>query len=98
MFLKTKNVYWISRAKPHRIAIAVRPRGDDWLQHEIKSLSRYGVEVLVSLLTQEESEELGLLQEERLCDHYGIRFFNLPIADHSVPDELKIRELLDVLV
>src|SRR5215471_4158412 len=93
-----QNVYWISKAQPHRIAIAARPRGDYWLEHEIKSLSRVGVDVLVSLLTEDESEELGLSDERRFCDHYGIRFFNLPIADHSVPDEIEIRELLDVLV
>jgi protein-tyrosine phosphatase len=91
------TVYWISRAKPHRIAIAVRPRGNDWLEHEIKSLSRAGIEVLVSLLTQDESEQLGLSDEERFCGHHGMRFFNLPIADHSVPNETKVRKLLHVL-
>jgi protein-tyrosine phosphatase len=94
----TENVYWIKQAEPHRIGIVPRPRGGDWLEDDIKNLSSEGVEVLASMLTPEESDELGLTEEERLCNHFGIRFFNLPIADRSVPDEDAILRALEMLV
>jgi hypothetical protein len=91
----TKNVYWITAAQPHRMAIVARPRRGDWLEDDIKRLSSEGIGVLVSMLTPEESSELGLLEEARLCDQCGISFFNLAIADRSVPNELEIGALLE---
>lgn len=93
-----ENIYWIKQAEPHRLAIVPRPRGGDWLEDDIKSLSSAGIEVLASMLTAEESEELGLTEEECLCNHFGIRFFNVPIADRSVPDEDSILQPLERLV
>jgi hypothetical protein len=61
-------------------------------------LSREGIEVLVSLLTPDEVAELGLSDEERLCNHYGIRFFNFSIPDRCVPDEVGVSHLLDIVV
>jgi protein-tyrosine phosphatase len=94
----TKNVYWITAAQPYRIAIVARPRRGDWLEDDIKRFSTEGIGVLVSLLMPEESEELGLSDEARLCDQFGVPFFNLPIADRSVPNEFEIGALLDTLV
>jgi protein-tyrosine phosphatase len=94
----TKNVYWISAAQPHRIAIVARPRGNDWLEDDLNRLSSEGIGVLVSMLTPEEAAELGLSEKERLCDQCGISFFNLPIVDRSVPNEFGIGALLDTLV
>jgi protein-tyrosine phosphatase len=93
-----KCIYWITQAEPHRIAIVARSRGDDWLEAEIENLSRNGIEVLVSMLTPEECKELGLTEEERLCNHFGIRFFNVPVADRSLPDENAILQPLEILV
>jgi protein-tyrosine phosphatase len=94
----TKNVYWIAAAQPHRIAIVARPRRGDWLEDDIKRLSSEGIGMLVSLLTPEESAELGLCDEGKFCDQCGISFFNLPIADRSVPEEFEIGALLNTLV
>jgi protein-tyrosine phosphatase len=94
----TKTVYWISAAQPHRVAIVARPRGGDWLEDDIKRLSSEGIGVLVSMLTPEESVELGLSDEGKFCDQFGISFSNLPIADRSVPNEFEIGAPLDTLV
>jgi len=94
----TNNVYWISAAQPHRISIVARPRGNDWLEDDLKRLSREGIGVLVSRLTPEEAAELGLSEEGRFCGQCGISFFNLPIADRSVPNEFEIVAPLDTLV
>jgi hypothetical protein len=86
----TKNVYWITAAQPHRVAIAARPRGGDWLEDDIQRFSTEGIGVLVSMSTPEESAELGLSDEGKFCDQCRISFFNLPIADRSVPNEFEI--------
>lgn len=93
-----QTVYWITAARPYRVAIVARQRGNDWLEDEIENLHREGVEALVSLLTSEEAAELGLQEEEEFCNRRGIQFFNLPIEDRSVPDEPEVGRLLDVLV
>lgn len=82
------RLYWIE-FPPHRIAIAPRPLGDDWLVDEVKSLRDADVDVLVSLLTQAEVAELGLTEEAIACADAGITFYTLPIADRGVPGDLR---------
>jgi hypothetical protein len=47
-------------------------------------LSREGVDVLVSMLTEEEADELGLQSESEECGAATIRFVSLPVPDRSV--------------
>jgi len=79
------TIYSIKEAAPNRIAIVARPRGGDWLCDELNALSREGIDVLVSMLTEEEANELGLHRESEECGAAGIKFVNLPIPDRSVP-------------
>src|SRR5260221_8809503 len=92
-----QNIYWISAAQPYRLAIVARPRGHDWLADEIEGLAREGIDTLVSMLTPEEATELGLMEEEGLCAKHGIKFFNFPIPDRSVPNGNEIRVMLNGL-
>lgn len=77
------EIYWISGV---RLAIMPRPRGGDWLDDEIESLKQAGVDVLLSLLCEEEVEELDLAQEEACCQARGIDFLSFPIVDRGVPE------------
>src|SRR5215470_10176332 len=72
-------------AAPSRIAIVARPRGGDWLGDEIAALAREGIDVLVSMLTEEEARELGLERESEECRTAAITFVNVPVPDRSVP-------------
>ena len=45
------EIYWIKAAGPGKLAVMPRPRGGDWLEDEIRGLKRFGVDILVSLLT-----------------------------------------------
>jgi len=65
--------------------MAARPRGGDWLRDEVNALSTEGIDVLVSMLTEEESIALGLERESEDCEAVAIKFVNLPIPDRSVP-------------
>jgi protein-tyrosine phosphatase len=81
------TIYPITDATPNHIAIVARPRGNDWLGEEISALSREGIDILVSMLTGEEAEELGLNRESAECAAAGIGFVNVAIPDRSVPSD-----------
>lgn len=79
------QIYWLAADPLLKLGIMARPRGGDWLEDEVQSLSKQGVAVVASLLTNEESEELGLSKEAEFCERYGIRFTSFPIEDRGVP-------------
>src|SRR5882672_1326245 len=79
------ELYWIEGPWPGRLAIMPRPRGGDWLEDEVRSWRRSGVDVVVSLLTHDEIAELTLDDEEELCLTNGMKFLSFPITDRSVP-------------
>ena len=79
------SLYWVKTPQPGRLAVAARPRGGDWLGDELRSLTREGVEVLVSLLTRQESEDLGLADELKECESAKLTFLSFPIEDRSLP-------------
>ena|SRR5579859_1870253 len=81
------HLFWIP-SEQLRIAIMPRPRGGDWLPDDISFLKKAGVQVIVSALTADEIEELGLVEEERVCVQEGLKYFSFPIEDRSVPIEL----------
>ncbi len=62
-----------------------RPRGGDWLEDEIQSLKRSGIEAVVSLLERQEIVELDIAEEQVLCEANGISYLSFPIPDRNVP-------------
>lgn len=82
--MKTE-VYWVPGPWRGRLGIVPRPRGEDWLQDEVKSWRGAGLDVVTSLLTADEAAELGLLQEEALARREGIELRSFPIPDYGVP-------------
>ncbi len=79
------KLYWIKGPWTGKLAISARPRGGDWLQDEITGWRNAGVDAVVSLLTSQENEELGLDSEPDLAQPRGVRFVSLPIEDRGVP-------------
>ncbi len=53
-------VYWIEGVPTGKVAIVPRPRGGDWLEDEVRAWRAAGIDVVVSLLTDDEVRELGL--------------------------------------
>jgi protein-tyrosine phosphatase len=77
------------------LAIIPRPRGGDWLVDEISRLREAGFEIVVSLLTAEEIEELGLTEEREFLESQGLQYCNYPIPDLGIPSSNKTtRKLL----
>ncbi len=78
-------LYWIEGPWVGKLAVSPRPRGGDWLSDEIISWQGSGVNVVVSLLTDDEVQDLALENEAFECEEAGIQFISFPIVDRSVP-------------
>jgi protein-tyrosine phosphatase len=87
------RLHWIELPAAGRIAIMARPRADDWLKAEIAEWKASDLEMVVSLLEQEEVSELGLQREADLCRESGIEFVSFPIPDRGVPETRQALEL-----
>lgn len=79
------KLYWLSNSSRGQIAISSRPRGGDWLEDEVNGWRRQGIDVVVSLLTDSENNELDLHREGAIAKQKGLRFYSLPIEDRGVP-------------
>lgn len=87
------EIFWIEGA-PH-LAIVMRPRGDLWLEDELRRIKRGGIATLVSLLEPFEAAMLGLGYEEQLAREAGLEFLSHPIQDTQVPsDEAAFRSFV----
>jgi protein-tyrosine phosphatase len=79
------DFFWIGGPWRGRLAIAARPRGGDWLEDEIISWRRAGIDVVVSLLENGEEHQLGLAEEQKTAETDGLSFLSFPIPDRGVP-------------
>jgi len=83
-----KTILWLRETQPSQLAIVLRPRGGDDLAADLQAVRDEGVHVLVSLLTPEDNDELGLTDEGRIAEQMGIRFISYPITDRETPADL----------
>jgi len=83
------ELYWIEGPWRGRLAIMPRPRGGDWLEDEIASWKRAGIDTIVSALTEEENAELDLVREGEACAIAGMDLVLFSIADRGVPSSMK---------
>jgi len=88
------RLHWIDTPAAGRLAIMARPRAGDWLTDEIAGWKASGLNLVVSLLEQEEVAELGLQLEAELCRAEGIEFVAFPIPDRGVPESSRGAEAL----
>ena len=85
------DIHWINDKKigEKKLGTMARPRGNDWLDDEIKWLKIREIDCLVSLLENSEEWELGLQDEEKTCEKWDIEFINFPIKDVHTPKNEK---------
>src|SRR2546428_9273541 len=79
------KLHWVSGPWHGRLAVASRPRGGDWLEDEIASWRRAGIDTVFSLLTPEEERDLDLADEGHQVRAHGMKFVSFPIPDRQVP-------------
>ncbi len=80
-----KDIFWINCNMPARLAIVLRPQGDDRLEEELCRLKRGGIETLVSLLEHWEAGSLGLANQGPAAVHVGLNFLSFPFPYTHVP-------------
>jgi protein-tyrosine phosphatase len=78
-------LHWVDGPWPGKLALSARPRGEDWLEDEIKSWRQAGVDTVLSLLESAEERDLGLKNEAQEVRRQGLKFLSLPIPDRQVP-------------
>ena len=89
------TIYWIRYAEPPKLAIVARPRGGNWLDDDLRALKRDGIDIVVSMLTGPEAEELGLSKEGERARAAGLEFVSYPIPDTETPSDLSsFRQLI----
>jgi protein tyrosine/serine phosphatase len=92
--MKTR-IFWLNE----NLGIMSRPLGGDDLMEEIEHWKKLEVDTIVSFLTDEENEELGLEYERMDCRKEGFDFIKFPIEDRQIPDSyLKTKELASNLI
>lgn len=92
------RLYWVEGSWPGKVALAARPRGGDWLEDDITGWKRNGVDVVLSLLTNEEESDLDLANEASTVRTQGMEFLSLPTPDRQVPySETEVAAILDAL-
>jgi len=74
-----------NRSWPGKLFVSSRPRGGDWLSDETKRWRLSGIQTVLSLLTQEEESELGILDESVEAATQGMKFISFPIPDRGIP-------------
>jgi protein-tyrosine phosphatase len=93
------KIYWLHEfSNLARLGIMARPRGEDWLEDETIRLKQQDVQVIVSLLEQEEIAALGLGRQSDLCSKHSLEYINFPIPDRGAPRKDKhFRNFIDRL-
>jgi protein-tyrosine phosphatase len=92
------STFWVKTENNLRLAIVSRPRGGDWLEDEIAHIKRDGIDVLVSMLPEDEANELDLSSEAELCSAAGVDFKSFPITDRETPaSNAAFREFIEGL-
>jgi len=84
----TPDLFWIPGPWRGRLAVATRPRGGDWLEDEAAGWRTAGLDVVVSLLEQDEAAQLDLGHEGDAAQSRSMNFISFPIPDRGVPSSM----------
>ena len=79
------KLFWIPGPWRGKLAVASRPRGGDWLEDEINGWRKAGLDVVVSLLEEDEAAQFELGHEGDVAESKGVGFISFPIPDRGVP-------------
>jgi protein-tyrosine phosphatase len=72
---------------PMPLAIVLCPRGGHALYAELLKLRRAGIDVLVSMLSDDQIDMLELQEEALIARRLGMDFLHHPVPDHHVPGD-----------
>lgn len=79
------SIYVVEPIGSGLLAVMARPVPGEWIEDEFAGIAAFGISRVVSLLEPDEAEELGLSEEESLCERNGMEFLSCPIPDRGLP-------------
>ena len=79
------ELYSVAGLARGRLAVALRPRGADWLEDELRDLRRRGWTTLVTTLEAVELREFELEALATTSRQLGVEWVHYPIPDRTVP-------------
>jgi protein-tyrosine phosphatase len=96
------DLFWIPGPWRGRLAVAARPRGGDWLDEEAAGWRHAGLNVIISLLENEEAAQLELFREGDAAASNGVKFISFPIPDRGAPPSVRaalplLKKIVDAL-
>jgi protein-tyrosine phosphatase len=78
------DIFWIADTG---LAIVLRPRGNDWLENDLKRIRMAGIQTIVSTVEHWEARALGLAEEQDLAERQGMNFISYPLEDRWIPPD-----------
>lgn len=79
------ELFWIDSTHAGRVAVAARPRGGNWLSHDMVAMREAGIDILVSALPHPEAHGLSLADEGHHAEAAGIEFVHFPVPNLLTP-------------
>ena len=86
------SIYRVKTRHAGKLYIMPKPSGE-WLVEDISYYNANDISDIVSLLRNDEIEELGLIEEPAFCKNAGISFYRLAIQDRGLPEVQPLRVL-----
>lgn len=74
------SIYQVDCETAGALYVMPKPSGD-WLEDDLMAYKAIGVDKIVSLLTFDEIEELGLQNEQTSCGIHGMGYAQFSIVD-----------------
>ncbi|MFN8507530.1 MAG: tyrosine protein phosphatase [Dehalococcoidia bacterium] len=81
----TIELFWIDAIYEGRVAVCTRPRGGNFLPHDMAALRSAGIDILVSALPHPEAHNLWLADEEHHAIEAGLEFVHFPVPNLLTP-------------
>jgi protein-tyrosine phosphatase len=81
------QVFRVAQIRKGYLALMPRPGLDEPLVDTFADLAKLDIGIVVSLLESHETEELGLADEQALCESVGLTFRRFPIKDRGLPSD-----------
>jgi protein-tyrosine phosphatase len=79
------KLYPVAGSWRGKLFLSSRPRGGDWLEDELLGWQGSGIDTVVSLLTDEEEQELDLVDEAVKARKHEFVYVSCPIPDRGIP-------------
>lgn len=80
------SLYKVAKIKSGVLYIMPKP-SSDWLTDDIQFLKKSGITKIISLLENQEVNELRLDKEKDICISHNMSFEQFPIKDRALPNK-----------